>query len=174
MELYNNATLALLQPDDDGGVGLNALISYTLSPNVEYRVRVKFYSSSESGQVKLSIAPCGVAGSPSDFYNIPGAYGTNATYDAALALHRVEFFVFQPSTTKSYTIQTVLSSYGQQITGTYLYVLETGATGASTKNGASNKQAKITKSLTAGKQYLIIVSAYNITTTSGNIRLQIT
>lgn len=54
LSIYDNEGNLLIS-NDDSGYSLNSLIQYNFKKDVEYTVRVKFFSSTQSGTVKLGI-----------------------------------------------------------------------------------------------------------------------
>ena len=166
----------LLSANADGGYSLNALIRYNFSANTAYIIRVKFYSASVSGEVKLGLSPSsgltqtGLS-AINQFEDIYSASGTGVSHSVPLSLNETRLFVWSPSVGRSYTVTTVSSPN----LDTYLYLIDPAATALCLYNddGGGNLQARITSNMTAGKQYLIVISAYNITTTAGNTTLQV-
>lgn len=154
----------LLASNDDGGYKLNALISYSVTANTVYKLRVNFYSSTESGKVKLGIMPYnsslekyeGVWGPFS-----PGSLTSGTTYSGAVMLTR-----YSVKEVGTYTFYTDKGSNAESYTDMYLYLIDPTSTDACLYNddGASNLQAKITTTLNPGIEYLLITTTYNIQT----------
>jgi len=166
--LYD-ASGTLLASNDDSGYNYNALIRYSFIANTKYMVRVKFYSVSVSDYVTLSISPSvGILKSGvsaiNQFDDIYSVTGSSATYSTTLDLNQVKFFVFIPNVTKSYTITTT-QYLSNPLVDTYLYLIDPTIISPCLYDDDSggSLQARIITNLTAGKKYLIVISAYNIT-----------
>lgn len=180
LTLYNESG-SVLASNDDGGYLRNAFINYNANSNVKYRIRVKFYSSSESGKIKLSITPS------SGLYNtIPATkfdhiYGYGSTYwgnyfiSGQTALNSSMMYIVNPQVTRTYSIRTSSYPGTQQYDDMYLYLVDPTSTELALYNddGGGNRQAKITSEMVAGRPYLIIISTYNITTQVGRYSLYI-
>jgi hypothetical protein len=148
---------------------MQALLSYNFSSNAPYIIRVRFWSSIITGNIKLGITP-------SDSYysvyeNIWHIKATNPGFSWASALNKTKIICFTPETSGTYQLQTSSSSG----IDTYLYFIDPESTTACLYNddGAGNLQALITTDLIANRRYFIVVSAYNITTSSGGMGLSI-
>ena len=162
----------LLDSDDDSGYSWNALLSYNVTAGVKYIVKVKFYSSSQSGDVKLAIMPTATYSTYESTLSCTTNCGASMR---TLALNNVDLLRYTVPSTMTVTF-TMDATYD-----TYLYVIDprstlpisTSASQPSTYNddGGGNLQAKITKTLDANVPYLVIISAYNPATQSGVYRL---
>lgn len=78
--------------------------------------------------------------------------------------------------TESGTYKFTTNYDGDTRIDTYLYVIDPNSTNSYLYNddGAGDLQATLSTNLVAGRTYFIIVSTYNITTTSGDLTLNIT
>lgn len=166
IELYSSSG-TLLASDDDDGYSLNSLISYYCSTNVEYKIRVKFYSSSVYGETKLAITP---------------AYGARKTdissitkYEDIYAVEGYTGFTWntyaQPNYTRVITFKAPSSgNYKFEIESefdTYVYVIDPRSSSVIVYNVNYNDDSGegmnplLTTYLDANVPYLIIYSAYN-------------
>lgn len=168
LELYSSSgTLLLGRSDtDDKGYSTNALLSYNFSANTEYVVRVKFYSSSTSGITKLSIIPTYTYATYEDIYSLTD-YTMGLTW--SFAQNNVKVMTYKYSVTQDLTMNVTSE------VDTYLYIIDPRSTelikAASTSTvGDDNlynddyggtRNSKITKTFDANVPYLVIVSAYN-------------
>ncbi len=87
--------MLLRQSDtDDKGYSLNGLMSYNFVANKEYTIRVHFYSSSTSGDVRLGIISTYYEENYEDFY---GPYGLT-TVSWSLPTDKVGIFKLELKT----------------------------------------------------------------------------
>lgn len=165
-----NASGTELDYSDDDGYNHNAFIKYQFSANTTYYIYVRCWSSSYSGTTKLVIMPSdsyntnystGIS-SFSDIYNFNISNG-NVRY-MTNQQYQVRMVTFTPSTTMNYYI----STGGDE--DTYLYIINPSSssllvedvdyTDEEGEDGDGN--AGLTKYLTSGTTYLIVVSLYTI------------
>ncbi len=162
----------LLASNDDSGYNLNAFLSYNVSQDTVYTIKVKFYSSSQSGDVKLAIMPTATYSTYESTLSCTTNCGASMR---ALALNNVDLLRYTVPSAMTVTF-TMDATYD-----TYLYIIDPRSTAPisssaiqpSTYNddGGGNLQAKITKTLDANVPYLVIISAFNPATQSGVYRL---
>lgn len=174
LELYDASGKQLITDDDDG-YKTNALISYNFSANTEYIVRVRYYFTSTSGEVKLSIIPT------YHHDNYESAYGPYQKVKASwnLPLQTAALFRYQFDAAGNVTFETSSEA------DTYLYLIDPLSTEPIEQFNGSNStaaclydddsagelQSRITKTVEADKEYLAIISFYNPTTTSGDFSI---
>lgn len=158
--------------DDDSGEGYNAFFHYSVVANKAYILRVKFYSSSTTGNIKIGVAPT-IAGNESQYENITHAEGLSKTFHFTTALKNVIAITFTPTESGTYKFQTY--STDDPPIDAYLYVVNPRTTTAclSDDDSGEDLQAMITMNLVAGRRYFIILSTFNIVTESGYLCLRI-
>ena len=168
--LYNsNGTL--LASDDDSGYNTNAMILYTFSANTAYRVRVKFYSATSGGQIKLGIITTN--SKPNNYEGISllnmGSMTAGSTSAGSVMLQR--YYVPQ-SNAGGYVFETDRGSDTSAYSDMYLYLIDPTSTKLCLSNddGAGNSQARIATMLEPGIHYLLLTTTYNIEK-SGSFRL---
>ena len=175
LELYNmNGTQ--LDDDDDAGYSTNALLSYNFAANTQYRIRVKFYSATQFGDIKLAIMPAEAVTNYEGINIQTNATGCLTWY---VNQNQVRLIRYNYTTAKTATFQT------SSAIDTYLYIIDPRSTEAVVQASSStttkpclfdddsggNRNAKITKSMDANIPYLVIVSAYNPSASSGSFSL---
>ncbi len=162
----------LLAQNDDSGYSLNSLLNYTVEAGVNYILKVKFYDGSQFGKIKVGITPASSV--YSTYENIWNAEGTSITYFFPTSLNTTRVMTFTPTESGTYKFTTNYD--GDTRIDTYLYVIDPNSTNSYLYNddGAGDLQATLSTNLVAGRTYFIIVSTYNITTTSGDLTLNIT
>lgn len=162
----------LLAQNDDSGYSLNSLLNYTVEAGVNYILKVKFYDGSQFGKIKVGITPASSV--YSTYENIWNAEGTSITYLFPTSLNTTRVMTFTPTESGTYKFTTNYD--GDTRIDTYLYVIDPNSTNSYLYNddGAGDLQATLSTNLVAGRTYFIIVSTYNITTTSGDLTLNIT
>jgi len=168
LELYS-ATGEKIAYNDDAGYRLNALLSYNFAANTQYRLRVKFWSSYQTGEVKVAIVPSLSYDSYENIFQGPENWHSHT---GSLQLYKVRLLRYHTSTVKTIELRTSSSI------DTYLYLIDPRSTAPISSNfnnpsvynddGGGNLQARIVKTLDANIPYLIIVAAYNPSTTSGS------
>lgn len=150
--------------NDDAGYGLNALIFFKPVDGVQYKIRVKFYSSSVAGDVKLVIFPAASMNGiePTTYENLlpismPNTLSGNMVYGTAIG------YRITPPTTGTYMFETV--SVGDPRLDMYLYIIDPRSTAPSYQDDDSggNLQAKLSVEMEAGIPYLMIITRYNPT-----------
>lgn len=169
--LYDSEYNLLVQ-NDDSGYSLNSLLNYTVEAGVNYILKVKFYDGSQFGKIKVGITPASSV--YSTYENIWNAEGTSITYLFPTSLNTTRVMTFTPTESGTYKFTTNYD--GDTRIDTYLYVIDPNSTNSYLYNddGAGDLQATLSTNLVAGRTYFIIVSTYNITTTSGDLTLNIT
>lgn len=180
LELYSmDGTLLLGRIDtDDDGYSRNALFTYNFTANTEYIVRIRFYSSSTSGTIKLAIAPT------YNHDNYEAMYGPYSITKVgwSLSQNRVAFFRYQFNTSGNVTF--TMDSEED----TYIYFIDPSSSALSVAYTGNNQnaaclydddsgtdfQAQLTKYVQANKEYIVIISFYNPNTTSGEFSITTT
>lgn len=175
LSIYDSAG-TLLASNDDSGYSLNALISYNVQANVPYIVRVKFYNSSVSGAVKFAVMPSRLA-----YTNYEGI--ENIAFEGGLSghggsrwlyLNRVNLYTITTDVQYTFNVHTETQTGDPRI-DTYLYLIDPTSTAPCISNddGGGNLQASIETQLRPNIPYLLILSAYDITTQEGRVFLSI-
>ena len=177
LELYSSdGTLLLEKSDtDDDGYSQNALFTYFFTADLEYIIRVRFYSSSTYGTIKLAIVPS------YHYDNYEATYGPYSltTVSWSLDNNKVALFRYKFNTAGNVTF--TMSS----TTDTFIYVIDPTSTSLIVKYSGNNQsdinlydddsggntQAQITKTVQANKEYLVIISFYNPSTMSGDFSI---
>ena len=161
----------LLKSNDDGGYSTNALINYTVSANTTYYIKVRFYSSSQSGQIRLAILPYHYS-TVDTYEKIDNIDYTGYSFglDSNIRTGSVILYTFTPAYSTLYTLYTTASPSGR--IDMYLYLIDprstdiisTTMTDDSVYNddGNGDLQAKIEKEVEQGVPYLLIISPYNL------------
>lgn len=154
---------------EDEGYKLNALFNYTVEANKAYILRVKFFSPSLRGDIKIGITPASIE--YSNYDEIMPLKGFNTTYGFSSSLNTTRIVTFTPTESGIYTFKT--SYLGDVIIDTCLYIVDPHSTNECLFNddGAGNLQALISVDLIANRPYFIVVSTYNITSTQGRLEL---
>ena len=162
----------LLAQNDDSGYYKNALLNYTVEAGATYILKVQFRTGSQFGKIKVGITPASSV--YSSYENIWNAEGTSITYLFPTSLNTTRVMTFTPTESGTYKFTTNYD--GDTRIDTYLYVIDPKSTNSYLYNddGAGDLQATLSTNLVAGRTYFIIVSTYNITTTSGDLTLNIT
>jgi len=164
LELYDSKGTRIAT-DDDNGYKLNAYINYYCLANVQYRLRVRFFSASRNGLTRLMVSQ---GYGYNTFNTLPNCY--TGSYLTGLKQDSVRLLKFTPSYTTYYRFGTL--PYGESI-DTYLYIIDPGSAEltAYRRNGntydddsGGNWQAFINTWLQAGVPYLIVFSRYNPST----------
>ncbi len=149
--------------DDDDGYGLNALTSHYFHANVEYKVRVRFFSSSMNGEIKLLILPSNTF---STYESIDNSTSSTLNYYGMLDLDESDMITYTPSTTSFKSIYTGnTSSFINE--NMYMYVIDPRHTKSITilmdmphvfdDNSGDYLHSKVDKSLCEDVPYLIII-----------------
>ncbi|MDE5565432.1 MAG: hypothetical protein K2I77_00450, partial [Anaeroplasmataceae bacterium] len=172
--LYDSNGIELTY-DDDSGYFRNAFLSYEFEKDIEYTLRVRFYTSSQSGEIRLTILQ------NSDFYSSyeditqrsPDCY----TYSGTLQCFNSFIITYVSSTTEEVTF-TAESEFTDM-----LYIIDPRSTNTATSytkaesvycDGAnSDYGTKIKKQMDEDVPYLIILIAMYTSTDSGNYNLYI-
>lgn len=182
LELYNESGTRIAY-NDDSGYSLNASLTYDFLANVQYRIRVRFWSSIKHGEVKLVITPSTTA----NYNNIPAItfqgwwiFGSIYT-DVNTKSNYVDFYTYTPSENGVWSIKT--TKIGSSYLDTYLYILDPRTTflmsesmpyNVNTYNddGSPNLQASFLIYFPKNFPVLIIASTYNLST-SGSFKIEI-
>ncbi|MDE5565532.1 MAG: hypothetical protein K2I77_00975, partial [Anaeroplasmataceae bacterium] len=166
IEVYSsNGTL--LKSNDDDGYNYNALIPYVFIADTTYKIRVKFFSSSNYGTTKLAITPAYASynvdtteiNKYEDIYSVSGKDSFSFLTLAQKGYTRV--ITFSPSTSAKYTF-TIESDFD-----TYIYVIDPRSNELIVVNKNYNDDSGegmnplLTRELEAGIPYFVIYSAYN-------------
>ena len=180
LELYaSDGTMLLGKSDtDDDGYSLNGLLSYEFDETKIYILRVKFYSASATGGIRVGIVPTYHHDKYESAY---GPYGIN-TWGWSLSTKCVALFRYKFSSSGNVTF-TMSSNVD-----THLYVIDPTSTepivwytGSNfgekslyDDNSAGSFQAQVTKTVTANKEYLVIISFRNPSYMSGEFKITTT
>ena len=166
IELYSSSG-TLLKSDDDDGYRLNSLVRYYVTKNVEYTVKVYFYSSSTVGDTKLTITPAfgalnsdvDVLESYEDIYSIESY--TSFTWSTFAQTGYTRAITFTPPSDGTYKFE-ITSEFD-----TYIYVLDPRSYDKIEKNidddddDGDGMNALLEIQLEEDVPYLIIYSAYS-------------
>lgn len=167
----------LLASNDDGGYKTNSLIRYYCSANSQYKVRVKFYSTSQSGEIKLAITPSyGALKSDASYLdkyeNIYNTSSSNFTFNTFSTKGYVRLFTYTPAEKADYTIET------EGNIDTYIYLIDPRSTYLLTSaeyndDAGEGLNASISKELAQNIPYLIVYSRYNLNGDGANFSLRL-
>lgn len=166
IELYS-ASGTLLKRNDDGGYGVNSLVSYYCTANTKYQIRVKFWSSYVYGNTKLTIIPAyGALNSDSnnletyeDIYAIT-TY-TAFTWITYAQKNYTRVITYTPPSRGSYTF-TIDSDFD-----TYIYVIDPRSSELVKvsrnydDDSGEGMNPLLTTTLEADVPYLVIYSAFD-------------
>ena len=153
--------------NDDSGYSINGLICYQVSANTNYKIRVYYYSSSVNGYTKLSITPANGAlksgtTSLSSYTNIYAlTRSSNVSWTSEFEQNYTKMITYNPKISGNYIFD-LTSTYDN-----YLYVIDPRNNELLIQNvdynddGGSGLNAKLTKHLVEGVDYLVICSKYN-------------
>ena len=154
----------------------NSLLTYYFEQGQEYKIRLAPYLGSGGGKVRLAITPTiNLLSSYRDILPLP--YGVDIAV-GRLQQYSADFYTIRTDTQRLTTVQL------KSDLDTFLYVIDPRSSEAISSNpndpssfdddSGEGNNGKITKILDANVDYLIIVSAYNITSTSGTYIVSIT
>ena len=179
LELFASDGTLLLGNNQTGDKGFerNALLSYDFENGETYILRVKFFFTNITGKVRIGIIPSGFTSYTAAY----GPYGEGVCADRART-QEVVFFRYRFSESGAVTF--TMSSDED----TYLYVIDPESTDPAVRyNGdnlgadslydddsAGNYQAEITKTVIANKEYLVLVSFYNLNYMEGEFEITAT
>lgn len=171
LDLYASNGTTLLATDDDSGVGLNARLGYVLNANTDYYIKAYTYNTSTLiDNYGLSIALMVGSELGDEFENDDSpnnaksiTLGTTQSHSIHIA-GDVDWVTFTPTVSAEYTIQTVGSGLNCD-TQLYLY---TSLANARANNylqwdddGGADRNAMISRVLTAGTTYYIKARAWD-------------
>ena len=181
IELYDGTTNELLASNDNDGVGLNAMISYSFTENKHYRIRLMFSTQPVSGETKFVIIPT-TAYSTFEDIQLYTDYTSNIT--GTYTLNETNLIRYKSTTEQTRTLRL------QSNIDSYLYIINPRSTDpitradnttpTNTQNAEglynddynSTTVSQLTKTLLANKEYIIIVCKYNPSnTTNGSYTL---
>lgn len=171
----------LIASDDDSGYSLNGSLTFKAMIGVQYRIRVKFYSMSQTGEIKFAVMP--VFNSDVSFDNIHLSGDSLGGIVPILHNGSVSEWKYQLTSSKTVTLQT--DKYGTYAyADTYLYLIDPRSTLPVSSNfsqpsvynddNGGNLQAKITKTLDANVPYLLLISHYNLNSASTVCQVHVT
>ncbi len=171
----------LLQSNDDSGHGLNAWIRLSATANTQYRIRVKFYSTSRYGRIKLGITPANMGSSqPQQMNSWESIFMTDMAnslhFSTWTNLNGTNIYRIKINETRNYILETDKYDDHPYI-DMYLYLIDPTSMRNHWYNddgGTGYRQSKITAYLESGKTYLIIMSTFYIPTQSGPFLLRVT
>ena len=174
IQLYDNDG-NLLASNNDSGYSTNGLISYNLSARTYYRIRVTFYSASNSGNVKLSILTAPAVST----YE---AFTTYSNRSAALSFNYTQYNV-TPMLLKYTTAQDKTLQLTTGLNAVF-YIIDPRATVTCVNPSTTdpdltkalpclmtsilaNNSGQITKTFKANVSYLVIACPTNLSTVNG-------
>lgn len=157
----------LIDENDDDGYGRNALIRKYCYANTQYKIRVDFWSSTKSGEIKLVVVPAFGAiqngstniDSYEDILNISHNNFSFGTYSTSGYSRMI---TFTPTATKNHVIET------EGDIDTYLYVIDPRSTyrtiGSdwSDDDSGEGTNAKVEGKMSIDIPYLIVYSRFFI------------
>ena len=159
-----------LASNDDSGYDKNALISYNFSANTQYRLRVTFFGSRHTGDVKIGIVPAYSTVTYEDIYDLKD-YTKGLTW--SFTQYNVRLLTYKYTSTRDLTM-----SVSSEV-DTYLYIIDprsaeplkraSNFSPDTTKNLANLynddhdglTDSQITKTFDANVPYLVVVSAFD-------------
>lgn len=169
IELYNENNERVAW-NDDSGDRLNALISYSVTANKQYRIRVMYINKNTSGKTKLVIIP---SASYSNYESIPAYTNHTSGISGPYTQNQVDLITYKR------TSQTTVKVHIEATVDSYLYIINprsvepiAPANNSSpdlTKNLEalyndnynSTYSSEITKNMLSGVPYLIIACKHN-------------
>ena len=161
-----NSDYNLLVYDDDSGYSLNSLINFNFQSNVTYILRVKFYSNSSSGNIKISLLPSSIT--YNNYESICYSNSSSYTYSFNTTLGSSYLLTYQPLVTGVYSIST--GYIGDNINSClYLIDPESIDTRLYDTSSGGDLQGNITTQLDSSKIYLIVVAPDMFNSVSGNV-----
>lgn len=155
------------------GYNSNALISYTLSANTNYRVRVKFMDSNMEGRIKVAFTPARNISQFEDIISFNEVSSLN-TYEVVPYINYINIFTYTSATTRSVTFYTTTVDGLTDYENTYLYIIDPSSTSFCTNyndNSGGNNQAYLQVTLTANIPYIIIASLYDLSVSADDYNL---
>lgn len=167
MYLYN-IEYKQLAYNDDAGYKVNSLFSYNVDANMPYILRIKLYYANATGDIKIGITPSDAAYSKyEDIWH--GELQNNMGFEWTAKLNTTKVICLTPTYSGRYVLHTFSTDY---LDG-YLYFIDPATTNECIfdDDGYGDLQARIEVDLIADKRYFIVISTYNITMASGNLRL---
>ena len=161
--LYNSAG-SQLASNDNSGYNNNALINYNFSANTQYKIRVKFYSTTVYGGIKIGISP---------------TYSTTLSLYAGISLpmtgtytalttssqNSAHMFRFKPTSTAKHTVATTGTTVAMQF-----YVTKAGSVELCLPS--KPLQEFVTQKSTANDESLIIIAPNPISSPSTRIGIK--
>ena len=167
-----------LKFDDDKGASSNAYIMYNVAANREYKLVVRFYSSSVSGNIKTTITPI-VDGYSYNKYEDIQTWNVSPSSSLALRCTRETntstVFLVKPTSSGTYTFD--LTTVGDVYTDTYLYVVDPTSSSTLSSNAynddAVGRNSRVTLNLVANRLYYVVISAYTLSSSTGDIDLDV-
>lgn len=178
--LYESNGNSIIESDDDDGYGLNALIYRSFQTDTEYVLKISLYSSSKSGETKLSIASIYDENNETDmkhrFEDFPSVKEDDYTYSSYLLTGYSRMVTWKAP--ESGTYQFDLTSQFDN----FLYMIDPSSSTLLKKDvdyndDSDGTDARLTKTVTQGKTYAFICSPYNLQNsigTNNDIVLKIT
>lgn len=154
--------------NDDSGYRLNSLFNYTVEAYKAYILRVQFYNPLQTGSVKIGITPTNnVYSEYEEIWHC--SYEIRCTFTSSLNTTLPICYI--PETNGAYQFNTL--SYDN--IDTCLYIIDPESTNMCLFDDDSFEglQALIQTDLVDYRRYFIILSAYDITTRSGNMGINI-
>lgn len=172
-----DSNYSLLKQDDNSGYNLQALMCYTVQANTEYILRVGASSTTATVPVKFIITPA--SATYSDYDSIWYNEGTNVKYDFQALLNTTRVMTFTATEAGNYIFKTEPTGNTALPPGNVqfpckIYLIDVKA-GTIISNCPTNEtiNSQMTCSLNTNRKYCIVVSASDISTQEGQIRLSI-
>ena len=169
MYLYDGNNL--LTSDDDKGYGSNALIRYNVQANKEYKLVVKFWNSSEVGDIKTTVTPISSGYSWWNTFedlstsSYPGNssfmvyHYTNCSYPEVISVDKGGTYEIETNTNFD----------------TFLYLVDATSTTSCVydDDGGSGHNAKIRKYLYSGRKYYLVICAFDLSLSDKDVDINI-
>ena len=166
LELYDSKGVKIASNDDNGYLS-NAYLSYKVEAWKFYKIRVRFYSSSMSGLIKLATIPSDTY--QSHYEQVPIHTGTSYQNSHRVVLSTyTDMFRFQPTKADNYVVGTdqgrgaaYLDMYLHVIDPRSVYPIGYAFEGACVQNdnGYPNQQAGVLKAFADDVPYLLLLSS---------------
>ena len=172
MSIYDESGNLLIS-DNNSGYRNNALLSYNFTANTQYTLRIELAPNGVQGYVMLGMAPGTMVGTEYEDFELCDEIPK--TYLLTVPIGNTQFVVFNPTQSGNFTIKA--SSCGQEQVDTYLYIVNPGdhySWSLKDDDSGGDYNAMIQANLGSYKNYLIIITTYNINTQGGEVMLEIT
>lgn len=138
---------------DDNGYNYNAYFNYNVQAGTTYILRVKFWSRSTVGDIKVGITAAPAASST--YANLVGAYGTNEQYTFSVLQNKAQVCTFTPSESGLYEFEYSFAIPNEGYIR--LYVIDPASTAKCSWSNDGSFVNTITTNLTVGIPYYIVI-----------------